>query len=225
MNRVPWNELYRTFGRRGIPDAIITQSVPAICIIAAGDCRKNLQRQVSPDGTPFRPLAHPRPSGGNKALQDTGRLGQSIKATGNGKQVILEASHPGAALHQYGGTVRAKRGKSLAIPLSKEAKRVGSPRKNRFPRPLFVWVSQKGKRAAFLAEAVAGKAKGRGKNRKAGPGKLLFHYILLKSVYVPKRTFLGFSDDTIRKAERVIHGNAAAWFFGTLSRSTAVRVN
>jgi phage gpG-like protein len=172
----------QTLARR-FPDAAV-RAAGEIAVIASSAVKKGLTDGVSPDGTPFRPLGRPRPRGGNKPLLDTGVLRASISAEADGTGLILRANAPGAALHQSGGTIVPVRAKALAIPISRDAARVGSPRN--FPRKLFV---PKGTRV--LAEST-------------GKGKLLVHYALAQSVTIPARPYLGISTATAERLAAAI---------------------
>lgn len=82
----------------------------------------------APDGARWRPLRHPRPNGGDVPLRDTGILMASFTGGHDATSVWVGTTHPGAAIHNFGGVVRGKN-KMLAIPLTKEAKRSGGPRR------------------------------------------------------------------------------------------------
>lgn len=163
-----------------------------LAVMAVSAARRGMRDGISPDGTPYKPLAHPRPNGGDKPLRDKGLMAASLSASVTEGGLRLAASSPGANLHQYGGTVKAAPGKMLAIPLTREAKRVGSPRKNNFPRKLWVFSSPRNK---FLVET-----KGKGSKK-----QLVFHYILKDSVTVPARPFVGFSAATMSAMMEVLY--------------------
>ena len=82
--------------------------------------------------------------------------------------------YPGASLHNSGGVVRPKKSKYLAIPTTKEAKRSGGPR--RFKGKLSVRFV---KRGVLLLVG--------GKNDEV-------QFVLVKSVTIPKREFMGVSE-------------------------------
>jgi hypothetical protein len=88
----------------------------------------------------------------------------------------------------------------LAIPLTVEAKRAGSPR--RFRGTLF------GVRAGDTLLLVE-KPGGGGRARNAGPGKA--QYVLVKEVTVPARPYLGFSEKTQGAIEEVVADSLAKW--------------
>ena len=70
-----------------------------------------------------------RPGGGTdgKTLRDTGRLFQAYMAikpkVGDFAVELSQSGVKYAAIHQYGGTIRAKNPKGLAIPLNRAGKR------------------------------------------------------------------------------------------------------
>ena len=193
-NRVNLKSLIEALGQERF-DSVFSGAMPAIRVMSVSGVRAGIRRGVSPDGTPFLPLKHNRPEGAGRPLHDKGLLAASVSATSKGRQVTLATNNPGAALHQWGGTITAKTGKYLAIPISKEAKRVGSPRKNHFPRKLF-----------FLATQSAGGllAEGDGKDG------IIAHYVLKEKVVIPPRPFLGWSDQTLDRIERTIGDRAVS---------------
>lgn len=172
------------------------------CSVAiSADLKRNFATGTAPDGTAWAPVkSRVRKSKNILPLRDRGLLMAS--AIGNAAtsiKVITDVSLTQgtnleyAGTHQYGGVIVPTKAKALAIPLTIEAFRAGSPRK--FPFPLFLW-TRPGK-APFLAES---KQKGRGKK---GFTELIFHYILLKSVKIPARPFMGFSDRLMKKIDDI----------------------
>lgn len=148
------------------------------------DVKNRFYTGTAPDGTKWRPLKYPRPRGGDKPLMDTGRLLASITGTADATSVTVGTAHPGAALQNAGGVVRPKRAKHLAIPLTKEAARAGSPRrmKGTAKVPLFA--------------------------RKVN-GKWVGHWLLVKQVTVPARPFAGVSKEGERAVAAVLADAAA----------------
>lgn len=171
----------------------VRATIPALCRLAVSGAKDHFRLSQGPDGRQWAPLAHPRPRGGDKPLRDRGLLMASLSASKTEQGLRLAASHPGANLHQFGGTVKPKRAKMLAIPVSKEAVRSGPARS--FPRPLFVL---RGTSGAVLAEV---KMRGKGRSR---TGENVVHYVLARSVKVPARPFVGFSADTLHKMTRLV---------------------
>ena len=101
----------------------------------------------------------------------------SIRVRGNGPfSWLIGSSLMYARIQEFGGTIVSK-GKSLTVPVSREARRHlwnGGNARN-FPRQLFFWHTQSG-RTKYLAER-----KGR---------KIEVHFMLVSSVTLPPRPFL-----------------------------------
>lgn len=154
----------------------------AIGAAMAADVRQRFVTATDPGGRPWRPLKFARPSGPGKPLRDTGLLVGSITHTHGPDWVAVGTNHPGAGLHQFGGTVTPRGGKYLAIPLTRQAKRAGSPR--RFPGKLSPRI---GKRGGVMVD-----------------GRGVAQFALVKSVAVPARPFLGLSDGGWRAVADVI---------------------
>jgi phage gpG-like protein len=142
--------------------------------ILVADIKARFATGTAPDGTRWRPLKFNRPRGGNQPLRDTGRLMASITGEARAAEVVVGTAHPSAPLHQYGGVVRPVKGKFLAIPLSVEAVRAGSPRRVRGTEqmPLFARVIP-------------------------ATGERVGHFLLVKQVSVPARPFMGASDQAM----------------------------
>lgn len=175
----------------------------ALSILLESYTKQNFERGTSPDGVPWEQLHHARPNskGGDLPLRDRGILMASVTAHGEGHvENITDTSLEWgtaldyAGLHQEGGTVTPKNAGALSIPLTVEATRYRSPRD--FPAGLFVWKSKTGH--AFLAQS---QEKGRGKNKHT---QLNLHYLLLKSVTVPARPFVGLSEEFLKDADELL---------------------
>ena len=187
-----------------------TVPLKACRLILIGATNANFAGGHDPDGNAWPGLAHARPSsrGSDKPLRDTGLLKASITSAGQGhveeltpQALVFGTNLEYAAVHQYGdNNVVPKKAKMLSIPLSKDAARAGGARQ--FPRPLFVLTAKSGK--LFLVET---KAKGKGKKSKA---KLLFHYILVKSVAIPARPYLGIGEKLADRIADVFHDHLIA---------------
>lgn len=97
-----------------------------------------------------------------------------------GKSTILGvvgSAHPASRIQERGGTIRAKRTRNLAIPISDLARK---RRPRDFP-DLFVFISTKGKGKALLAREI-------GKNAD-GTARLEFLYVLKPSVRLKKTRY------------------------------------
>ena len=179
--------------------AAVKAAAPDVAAAAVAGMRRAMRQGVSPDGTPYKPLAHARPGGGAKPLMDTGLLAASLSAgVTAGGDVLLRSSSPYAKLMQSGGTIRPKNAHALAIPVTAEARRYKSPRD--FPRTLFVLRKKGSSRPGVLAERVSG-------------GAVAVHYVLVKSVTVPARPFLGLTPEAvaaIREKVGLSYANAIA---------------
>lgn len=165
-----------------------------VAVIMQADVKEQFYGSHDEQGNPWVPLKFPRPAGGNKPLLSTGILANSYHAYPDPHGVTVASTHQGAALHQNGGVVRPVKAKALAIPLTKEAGRVSSPRN--FPEPLFL-VRPKRKKHAYLIGRQVKKTRG----KKKPP--LTFHYILVAKATIPARP-VGLSDDAIQAAAEVI---------------------
>ncbi len=123
--------------------------------------------------TPNR-LGAPRSHGGRGFWGAVANAVQSPTITDGGTAVRIAISHPHYAQKVYGGTIRAKRGRYISIPLSVEAygRTPGQPIPGQVPNfeaatgiRLFLWHRGGNK---FLAAALAGGIK--------------VHYVLKRSV-------------------------------------------
>lgn len=119
---IPLQDAAAAFARTAEgPAGALAEAGPEIERIAAGDAKKNVYAQVSPDGTPYPPLKFPRAGGGNQRLLGKRLLVASISARATEAELVLRANAPGARVHHYGATVRPVRGKFLVF-------KVGGPR-------------------------------------------------------------------------------------------------
>jgi len=164
-------------------------------LIAIADVRMNFVNQHDPDGNPWQPLKMRRPRGGNQVLRDRGILMASTGAADNAASVeritdtTLEVGTnlEYAGIHQRGGTITAKRGKYLAIPATAEAQATPA---RQFPGKL-----------RFIPTRRGGVLVGAGE-RGNRQGKI--QYVLVPSVTIPARPFLGWNEDTLRKCDEAI---------------------
>jgi phage gpG-like protein len=175
-----------------------------LAVMLTADLKTNFEAGHAPDGTAWPALAHPRPrtGGADQPLRDRGLLLASLTAGGahhvqeiSDAALVVGTNLDYARLQQEGGEVRPTSAKALAIPLTAEAARVGCARDWTGP-PLFVFRATKGQHA-FLAEAQQ-------KGGRKSFTQLVLHYILVASVKVPARPFLGFSKSFIGLALRAV---------------------
>jgi phage gpG-like protein len=187
---------------------IVEPLLKRISIVAISGVKEHFAQSVSPEGIPWLPLAKPRIDGSSKPLRDQGRLMGSIIARVETDRLLLQSNSPSAPVHQFGATIRPKTGHALTIPLTAEAKRVGSPRQNHFPRPLFVYTNHDSGHA-FLAESQG--------------GKLVLNYLLVKESVIPARPFLGYSQRTLEKIEKMIADQCVSLVLAIFGDKGAVR--
>lgn len=160
--------------------------------------KQNFSKGQGPNGEAWRPLMNPRPrgAGGQKPLRDTGLLMASVIAKGGKGSVeqvtdsslVIGTNLDRAAIHQYGGVVRPKGGRALAIPLTRQAVTAGSPR--RMPGLVLVW--PKGSKAGWLQTAPQGRK------------KVVRHFLLVAKVTIPARPFLGWNSDMADEQAAII---------------------
>ena len=113
-----------------------------------------------------------------------------------------------AHAHEYGATIKPKKGKYLAIPLTKEAEEAGSPRA--FNNLRFV----NAKSGNLLM--VRDKKKGRGKTE----SEALF--LLVKSITLPERSFIRASFDANQeKLGDIVTGAVEKVLNGVMTPSAA----
>lgn len=158
-------------------------------VATLGDVKQNFQQGMDPLGVKWQPLKHPRPQGGNKVLLSSGVLMNSIKVKATGSQIIQSTNIPYAGIHLFGGVIKPKRAKLLAIPLTKEASRY-RPRK--FPRSNNLFAIYGGSGEGVLLERRGGKE--------------IAQYALVKEVRIPARPFLGFGPRLMRTLEAIAVG-------------------
>ncbi len=173
--RVDYTDLVKAFGEKLVYQA-----------------KMRFDRLEDPDGAAWAPLKHPRPSsrGADRPLNDSGLLRTSLVpgALGSvyeigpaGIRYGTQVRAPGTnaeygPTHQYGATIRPKNAKFLAIPATKDAARVGSPRR---------W---KGEKLRFKFGKIGGVAV-------TGPRLAeVVQYYFTKQVVIPARPFMGINN-------------------------------
>lgn len=157
--------------------------------LMVSDIKSRFATGTDPAGRKWRPLKHPRPRGGNQPLRDTGLLMASFTARVEPTAVVVGTNRAGAALHNFGGVVRA-RNKMLAIPLTKEAIRSGGPR--RFGKRKELEFRPTGKRRVFIL-GVEDKR-----------GRFVGQFLLVDQVRMPQREFMGVSDKALGQIADVL---------------------
>ncbi len=167
------------------------------------DIQKNFDQEKSPDGIPWIPA---KPSAAKdvegKLLRDKGLLLTSLvsptsdhghhEVTDN--SLLLTTNVPHAKLHQKGGVIKPKKAKALAIPWSWQARAAGSPRNMSNLR--MIW--EKGMPRGWLV------TRGEGEDVKTN-----LHFLLVTSVEIPAREFIGIGKRLYNQFERTIFKNIA----------------
>lgn len=131
-----------------------------------------------PDGTEWKKSRRALENG-RKTLSLSALLRRSITTSFDRTSAAVGTNMAYAAIHQFGGVIRARRGPFLAIPVTDAARTAGSP--TRMPG-LRVWQTLKGQ---FVMGDESGKV----------------HFLLRRQVTMPARPFLGASEGD--KAELV----------------------
>ena len=126
-----------------------------------------------------------------------------ITGGGAGSDVIAIAH-----AHEYGATIKPKKGKYLAIPLTKEAEEEGSPRAFNNLR----FVNAKGGNLLMVRD----KKKGRGKTESEA------WFLLVKSITLPERSFIRASFDANQeKLGDIVTGAVEKVLNGVMTPSAA----
>lgn len=125
----------------------------------------------APDGTEWKPSRRAEQEGG-QTLSLSRLLRNSITAAHDARSATVGTNLQYAAIHQFGGVIRAKKGPFLAIPVSSLARAKGSPRGI---EGLRVWTTLKG-------------------NYVMGTDDGTVHFLLRRQVTMPARPFLGVGD-------------------------------
>lgn len=134
-------------------------------------------------------------TGSGQTLLDTGRLRNAlVSRTPRYTQDSVAITTEGviyAALHQFGGTIRPVNSKMLAIPLTRDARRAGSARR--------WWEQNKARKPFIYRSKVSGKAFIVTEEESEFIEGMDFHFLLLPSVTIPARPFLGISEPLVSR--------------------------
>ncbi len=150
--------------------------------------RMRFRTGTDPEGAPWR---KPKWRKG-QPLRDTGVLLKSIHSKSSSAFAAVGTNNEYAKIHQFGGVIKPKTAKALAIPWSPEAKGVGYA--SRFPRKLaLVW--PKGSKSGWLVESGGSRRK-----------HTKLPYRLRHQVTIPARPVLGISQDDRTDVAEVIQG-------------------
>ena len=185
--------------------------------VLVSGAKRHIDEQHGPEGQVWPPTRR-----GGQMLRDTGLLQRSITYEVRGDTVVVGSSRVYAAVHQFGATIRPKRGKFLALPLPGVA-RGARPRDF---RDTFVAagggelaVTKSGrtrvmKRQTF-EEFEAGPGDPSASSGQAGSGRraIIFQrtatgvrplFLLLASVTVPARPYVGLGPWERRHVGQVV---------------------
>lgn len=174
---------------RGMTEFQAGPALEAMEILAVSDTKRRFQTGTDPNGRVWMPLAHNRiiSRGADKPLRDTGILMASVTAKASRTELVVGTNLAHAGVHQWGATIRPTKAKFLSIPMTKEAKYAGSPR--RFPRELHPRINRRGTGGVLIE--INGDVE-------------IVQYVLTKQVVVPARPFLGFSREFLGQAEQIL---------------------
>lgn len=146
--------------------------------------------EKTPEGTTWKKSWRATNEGG-QTLSLTRRLRNSLSVTPGASSVAVGTNVIYAAIHQFGGVIRAKKGPFLAIPMTGAARSAGSPRN--MPG---LGVAQSLKGQFMMVDGKTGTP----------------HFLLKRQVTIPARPFLGASEDDKNELLRVLQVHyAAVW--------------
>lgn len=189
---------------RGMSNFQVGPALKALEISAVSDVKMRFATGTGPDGHVWAPLRHRRiipGKDGDKPLRDNGLLMASISAKASRSELVVGSNLAYAGVHQWGGIITPKKAKFLTIPMTKDAKKAGSPRRFR----------------GQLSPRI----------NRAGTGGVLVdvngtvQYVMTKRVVVPARPFLGFSPNFMKIAELILADFAVRHAFGGSGNSVA----
>lgn len=156
------------------------------------DALKNFQTHAAPDATAWPALSalsiRTRRKGSAEPLQDRGLLMASVTTRGGQgsfQQITTRSLEIGsnliyAIVHQEGRTIKPVKGRALAIPYTRQARKFGQP-SNWEGAALF-----RPRGTNILATATQ-KGRGRGAHTQVET-----QFILMAAVKIPKREFMGY---------------------------------
>lgn len=87
-----------------------------IAFLGESSTRERFRSQTGPDGTRWKPSLRVQLNGG-KTLTRDGHLGDSIGSYANERAAVWGVNRIYAAIHQFGGTIRAKTSRGLRFRL------------------------------------------------------------------------------------------------------------
>lgn len=174
--------------RISLPSGDMTPTMQALGRALKSGAQLRFRSMTGPDGTQW-PKSR-RAAGGGQTLSMTRRLRNSITFAATRDSVTVGTNVLYAAIHQFGGIIKAKNGPFLAIPITAEARAAGSPRN--MP-DLHVMQTLKGQFYLANERGVA-------------------QYLLRRQITMPARPYLGLSTSDWTECLRILRAHYdAAW--------------
>lgn len=175
------NVLRSLNGLARVPNSEIHRIAAAVVLSST---QQRFQAGAGPDGIPW-PKSRRAEEQSGQTLLDKGYAGGlvgSLQAKSDAKSGKVGTNKAYAAMQQFGGVVKPRNAKALAIPLTPQARRAGSPTK--FSKKLsLVW--PKGSKYGWLIERQAA--------TKRKTAREIAQYLLAPSVTLPARPYLGIT--------------------------------
>lgn len=178
--------------RLGMP--LAGSMLPAMQQIARAlvtGAQMRFRTQTSPTGQPWA-KSHRASTEGGQTLSQTRRLRNSIHGLATGTTATVGTNVVYAAIHQFGGTIRAKAGPFLAIPVTPEARAAGSPKNMSGLHVAQTWNGKSQQGGQFILVDEKGKTQ----------------FLLRRQVKIQARPYLGVSGsdaaEIIRIAEQYL---------------------
>lgn len=168
-------------------------------VIAVAEVKRNIEQGRSPTGASWPPLRFNRIRGGTRPLRDQGLLLASITGRTDDRGVYVGSPLDYAAIHNYGGTIRPKKAKYLAIPVTRAAQLADSPRN--FPQLSFRPVRRQGGKVRGSLISEDGETQ----------------YLLVTHVDVPQRRYLGLTRESAKKVTDAASAEIAKALQGKLA--------
>jgi phage gpG-like protein len=153
---------------------------------------RRIKKGVPPPNSPLTVLNKK----GNKTLQDTGQLINSINYQVKGNSVIIGTNRPFADVMQYGARIIPKNAEKLAIPFGWEIRRLVFEHKG--IKGAIEALKKQGWKIFFTDKAIMG-TKGKGKRKTT---KVFF--IRKDAVEIPARPFLYADEEDVRMIKSMI---------------------
>ena len=157
--------------------------------------QRRIHRGVPPPNAPLTRAVKQGKDPLRGTLKDDGYLLSSINYRVGLNKVAWGSDRPYARIQQFGGVVRAKGSKRLAIPASPETRTL-MRRYGTTPRECIEGLKRAGWQVWIKGNAILGK---RGKK-----GKIRTLFILKSSVRIPARPFLRFGFEEKRTVRQIL---------------------